>query len=197
MLAEAVEVGGVFVCAVGRAVVAVCEGGEEEVLHVEVEGVLVGVAVGGEGDVGGDGGGGCALEGGGGVGGLGVVGVEAEVVEGMGWVGGEVGRLPGSEFHGDGSGAGGAGEAKALWEAAGVVGAEFAVLCVDDADAVDEVLGFEFDKAGGGAAEGAEGEALLFWCDAVEEFFFVVVDLGEAGVAVLDVHLRQWQGGSW
>ena len=113
-------------------------------------------------------------------------GIEAKVVEGMGWAGGEVGLLPGSEFHADGSGAGGAGEAKALWEATGVVGAEFAVLCVDDADAVDEVFGFEFDKACRGAAEGAEGEALLFRCDAVKEFFFIIIDLGEAGVAVLD-----------
>ena len=61
VLAEAVEVGGVLVCTVGGAVVAVGKGGEEEVLHVEVEGVLVGVAVGGEGGIGGDGGGGCAL----------------------------------------------------------------------------------------------------------------------------------------
>ena len=105
--------------------------------------------------------------------------------EGVGGAWGAVGFVPGAEFHGDGAGAGGAGEAEALGEAAGVVGAEFAVLGVDDADAVDEVLGFEFDEACGGAAEGKEGEALLFGGDAVEEFFFVVVDLGEAGVAVL------------
>ena len=77
MLAEAVEVGGVLVGAVGGAVVAVGEGGEEEVWHVDVEGVLGGVAVGGGGGGGGDGGGGCAVEGrwlGRGVGSCGLVG---------------------------------------------------------------------------------------------------------------------------
>ena len=62
--------GGVLVCAVSGAVITVCKGSEDEVWHVDVEGVLGGVAVGG----GGDGGGGCALEGGGWVG---VVGVQA------------------------------------------------------------------------------------------------------------------------
>ena len=60
------------------------------------------------------------------------------------------------------------------------------MLCVYDADAVDKVLGLEFDEALFGAAEGTEGEALLFWGDAVEEFLLIVVDLRKAAVAVLD-----------
>ena len=77
VLAEAVEVGGVLVGTVGGAVVAVCEGGEEEVWHVDGEGVLGGVALGEGGDGGGDGSGRYALEGGGWVGGSGAVGIYA------------------------------------------------------------------------------------------------------------------------
>ena len=107
------------------------------------------------------------------------------MLEGVGGAWRAAGLVPGPEFHGDRASAGGAGEAEALGEATGVVCPEFAMLGVDDADAVDEVFGFEFDEAGGGAAEGEEGEALLFGGDAVEELFFVIVDPGEAGVAVL------------
>ena len=99
------------------------------------------------------------------------------------------GGVQGAEFHGDGAGAGGAGEAEApRGGGTGVVCAEFAVLSVDDADAVDEVPDLELNEACWGAAEGKDGEALLIWCDAVEDVFFVVVvddDLGEAGVVVL------------
>ena len=60
------------------------------------------------------------------------------------------------------------------------------MLRVYDADAVNKVLGLEFDEALFGAAEGTEGEALLLGGDAVEEFLLIVVDLRKAAVAVLD-----------
>ena len=108
VLAESVEVFGVGVCAVGGAVVAVCEGKEDEEEEVLVEGVCACVGVGAVGGVGGDVGWVGSLLGDGGVGGLGVEGIGAELVHGAGWSWWGEGRLPGFEFEADGAGAGGA-----------------------------------------------------------------------------------------